>query len=299
MSKENVKQILKTKGIEIGTRLKLTNNKKTTEGLFLPNTTDTESDIITLKLDSGYNVGLKVTKDTKIEKSENKTDKEIISEEKYELGKSKDTTIITFDPKKPKVSLIATGGTISSRVDYKTGAVTMLMEPQEILKTTPELKNIINLTSILSPFKLASEDMTPKQWIEIVKQAEKELNDGAVGVIVTHGTDTLHYTAAALSFMLPNLKRPIAVVGAQRSPDRASFDGAMNLVCASRYVTDKIAEVAVVMHATMNDTYCLINRGTKVRKMHTSRRDAFRPINSLAIARINSEEKKNRFYLRA
>ncbi|NOQ55595.1 MAG: Glu-tRNA(Gln) amidotransferase subunit GatD [Nanohaloarchaea archaeon] len=257
-----------------------------TEGILLPNAEDSASDIITLKLDNGYNIGIKITESITLEKSKTSTADDLISEENYELGKKRDIKTIVFDKKKPKAALIATGGTISSRVDYKTGAVYMLMEPEEILTTTPELKNIINLASILSPFKIASEDMTPSEWQDIAKLVAKELNDGAEGVIVTHGTDTLHYTAAALSFMLPNLKKPVALVGAQRSPDRASFDGAMNLVCAARYITGDIAEVAVVMHATMDDDYCLINRGTKVRKMHTSRRDAFRPINTLPIGTI-------------
>ncbi len=286
MYSKKIKAMLEKEKITVGTRLEVTEGSKTTEGLLLPNADDSAKDIITLKLDSGYNIGLKVTDDMTIKKSDKKTSDDLISEENYELGKKRDIKTLVFDKKKPKASLIATGGTISSRVDYKTGAVYMLMEPEEILTTTPELKNIINLTSILSPFRIASEDMTPSEWQNIAELVEKELNSGAEGVIVTHGTDTLHYTAAALSFMLPDLKKPVALVGAQRSPDRASFDGAMNLVCAARYITGNIAEVAIVMHATMNDDYCLINRGTKVRKMHTSRRDAFRPINTLPIGTI-------------
>ena len=284
----NIKKMLDASGIQIGTRIKITAGSKTTEGLLMPTADDSAKDIITLKLDSGYNMGMMVTKDAIIEKSKNNTAKDIISEEKLELGKLKSKGSLSFDTKKPKASLIATGGTISSRVDYKTGAVYMLMEPEEILKTTPELKDIINLTSILSPFRMASEDMTFKEWAKIAKLTEKELNSGIEGLIVTHGTDTLHYTSAALSFMLKDLYKPVALVGAQRSPDRASFDGSMNLLCAARYVKDNIAEVAVVMHATMNDDYCLINRGTKVRKMHTSRRDAFRPINTQPLGTVYS-----------
>ncbi|MBW6462269.1 MAG: Glu-tRNA(Gln) amidotransferase subunit GatD [DPANN group archaeon] len=283
---KKIKDTLETKKISVGTRLEVTRENKKIEGILLPNADDSAKDIITLKLDSGYNIGIKIRENTIINKSKNNTADDLISEENYEFGKKRDIKSLVFDKKKPKASLIATGGTISSRVDYKTGAVTMLMEPQEILTTTPELKDIINLTSILSPFRIASEDMTPSEWQNIAELVANELNSGAVGVIVTHGTDTLHYTAAALSFMLPGLKKPVALVGAQRSPDRASFDGAMNLICASRYITGNIAEVAIVMHATMNDDYCLINRGTKVRKMHTSRRDAFRPINTLPIGAI-------------
>ena len=281
-----LKKILEAKGIDIGTRIAVADSRIKIEGILMPGTDDSAEDILTLKLDSGYNTGILVTENTAISLSGKKTQDDIISEEKLELGKAKSKGTLSFDTKKPKTSLIATGGTISSRVDYKTGAVNMLMEPEEILRTTPELKNIINLTSILSPFRMASEDMTIKEWAKLAKLAEKELNRGIEGLIVTHGTDTLHYTSAALSFMLENLGKPIALVGAQRSPDRASFDGAINLICAARYAACDIAEVAVVMHATMNDDYCLINRGTKVRKMHTSRRDAFRPINTQPIGTV-------------
>ncbi|MEA3229498.1 MAG: Glu-tRNA(Gln) amidotransferase subunit GatD [archaeon] len=281
MYSTKIRQLLKNNEIDTGDRIKIIKDSTAVEGILLPKTGETGHDIINIKLDSGYNIGTSITKTVAISKPRGK--KEQISGQKSE---KKVIESLSFDPKKPKASLIATGGTISSKVDYKTGAVYMLMEPEEILQTTPELKDIINLTSILSPFKIASEDMAPKEWQMIAKLAEKELNSGNEGVMVTHGTDTLHYTSAALSFMLQDLYKPVALVGAQRSPDRASFDGSINLLCAARYMTKDIAEVAVIMHASMNDDYCLINRGTKVRKMHTSRRDAFRPVNSEPIGNI-------------
>jgi glutamyl-tRNA(Gln) amidotransferase subunit D len=137
------------------------------------------------------------------------------------------------------------------------------------------------------PFTLASEDMNHSHWQQIAELAAKELNKGRRGVIVTHGTDTLHFTAAALSFMLKNLSKPVAIIGAQRSPDRGSFDGILNLICGGYFVGhSNIGEVAVVMHGSSSDDFCLAHRGTKARKMHTSRRDAFRSINNLPLARI-------------
>ncbi|OIO26389.1 glutamyl-tRNA(Gln) amidotransferase subunit D, partial [Candidatus Micrarchaeota archaeon CG1_02_55_22] len=130
------------------------------------------------------------------------------------------------------------------------------------------------------------EDMNIADMQEIAKESAKLLNAGNHGLIITHGTDILHYTAAAVALMLNNPARPIALVGAQRSPDRASFDGSMNLLCAAHYVASDIGETAVVMHADGNDVYCHANPATKVRKMHTSRRDAFRTINSQPIARV-------------
>ncbi len=187
----------------------------------------------------------------------------------------------------PEVSLIATGGTIGTHIDYRTGAVFMCRTPEEIIATVPELENIVNLKSVHRPFTIASEDMNHTHWQQIAELAAKELNKGSRGVIVTHGTDTLHFTAAALSFMLKNLTKPVAIIGAQRSPDRGSFDGILNLVCGGYFVGhSNIGEVTVVMHGSSSDDYCLAHRGTKVRKMHTSRRDAFRSINDLPIAKI-------------
>ncbi len=277
MYSKEVEQILKSKKISVGDRILF----KDYEGILMPRPESGDANNIIIKLDSGYNVGIKFGKGDKIEKLEHAVAKVAAPPS----GK------ISFDKTKPPISLIATGGTISSRVDYKTGGVFMLMEPDEILRTTPELRDFVNIKSIKSPFRIASEDMSPAEWQEIAKEAAKELNSDSRGVIITHGTDTLHYTSAALSFMLQNLNKPVAVVGAQRSPDRGSFDGAMNLVCAAHYCLSDIAEVAIVMHGTTNDDYCLINRGTKVRKMHTSRRDAFRPINVLPIGKIGTDGK--------
>jgi glutamyl-tRNA(Gln) amidotransferase subunit D len=143
------------------------------------------------------------------------------------------------------------------------------------------------MRTMLRPFTVASEDMNYTHWQKLAELVAKELNKGARGVMVTHGTDTLHFTSAALSFMLKNLTKPVALVGAQRSPDRGSFDGAMNLICGSYFTGySGIGEVSVVMHGTTNDDFCLAHRGTKVRKMHTSRRDAFRSINDLPLAKI-------------
>jgi len=272
MYSKDVEQILKSKKITVGDRIKIDDY----EGLLMPRPDVDDTNNIVLKLDSGYNVGIKFAKGAKLEKLEHIAVK---------IGAAPQVQL-SFDKSKPPISLIATGGTISSRVDYKTGGVFMLMEPDEILRTTPELRDFVNIKSIKSPFRIASEDMTAQEWQELAKEAAKELNSDSRGVIITHGTDTLHYTSAALSFMLQNLNKPVAVVGAQRSPDRGSFDGAMNLACAAQYCISDIAEVAIVMHGTTNDDYCLINRGAKVRKMHTSRRDAFRPINALPIGKI-------------
>lgn len=242
------------------------------EGIVMPST---DESLLILKLSSGYNLGIKLAKDISVKKiSASEKEKQFSIKPPVKKGL-------------PNISIIATGGTITSKVDYVTGGVSPLTKPEELLLATPELLDIVNIRRIISPFAIWSEDMTPVEWQAITKEVAKELNQkDIVGVIVTHGTDTLHYTAAALSFMLKNLNKPVALVGGQRSSDRGSFDGGMNLICAAHYCKSNIAEAAIVMHGSSADNFCFASRGTNVRKMHSSRRDAFRPINELPLAKI-------------
>lgn len=259
--------------LKVGDYVRVKKGGQTFEGILLPRSELEDEDHTTIKLDNGYNIGIKGGEIQRIKKEE---PLEVFPE--VELPKTKDL---------PEISMIATGGTIASRVDYKTGGVHMLMEPKEIFFTTPELAEIISLKKVLSPFKVGSESMTFKEYPIIADLAAKELNQGATGILITHGTDTLHYTSAMLSFMLHNVKNPVCLVGAQRSPDRGSFDGALNLVCAAitaGYST--IGEVVIVMHGESSDSFCSVLRGTKVRKMHTTRRDTFRPMNEQPLAKV-------------
>ena len=135
-----------------------------------------------------------------------------------------------------------------------------------------------------------SENLTQKNWTQIAEAAAKNIEAGAKGVVIAHGTDTMAYTAAALSFALQNLPVPVIVVGAQRSSDRPSSDAATNLIGAVNAAAyGPFAEVVIAMHETVADTTIVFNRGTKVRKCHTSRRDTFKPVNASAIARTNDQ----------
>jgi len=229
--------------------------------------------IILLKLKNGYNVGIRVDKSVKIVRVGKKSAPPNIPKLK------------TSKKGLPQISLVSTGGTITSRVDYKTGAVHPLTKPSELLASVGELADIANI-KISSPYSILSEDMTTSDWSKIAKIVLRELKSSSKGVIVTHGTDTLGFTAAALSFALGHVSKPVALVGGQRSSDRGSFDGAQNLITATHYCLSDMNEVAVVMHGSESDDYSLAIPGTKVRKMHTSRRDAFRPVNTLPIAKI-------------
>jgi len=258
-----------------GEQVKVKSNDFEYQGIIMPSS---DSQIIMLKLSNGYNIGIARKKIKKIIKVGKSTKLNQFPQMKTSHNK-----------KLPTITIISTGGTITSRVDYKTGAVRALSKQSELLANIPELAKIVNL-KLINPFNIMSEDMSPKEWQKIAEITARELKNSD-GVIVTHGTDTLHFTSAALSFMLKNLSKPVALVGGQRSSDRGSFDGAQNLICAVHYCCSDIAETAVVMHANSADDYCYAIRGVKIRKMHTSRRDAFRPINDLPLAKIHPNGK--------
>ncbi|MBS3092514.1 Glu-tRNA(Gln) amidotransferase subunit GatD [Candidatus Pacearchaeota archaeon] len=241
-------------------------------------------EIILVKLKSGYNIGVKEEDILDLKVIRKKEEKETSKKSKGKEDKKKINNDL------PNVVLIATGGTISSRLDYKTGGVKWLSNPQELLKVYPELLKICNISKIEVPFMKASENMDSSDWSKISEVAVKHLNDNKVdGIIITHGTDFLAYSAAALGFSLRNLNKPVVLTYSQRSSDRASSDARLNLVCAARAAVSDIAEVMLVGHGNSNDEFCYALRGSKVRKMHTSRRDTFRPINSKPIAKVYPE----------
>ncbi len=283
MYSKKLQELLKK--FKIGEEITVEKNGRTYNGVLLPSTDFSDQDMLILKLNNGYNIGLKHDRTMAISKG-GREPRTVREEVKVELGKAKNLKKLAFDSKKPKICLITTGGTIGSRVDYETGGVTALMSPDELLSLAPELADFVYVRDIHRPFTIMSENMNHTHYQEIAKEVAKELKKDE-GVVITHGTDTLHYTAAALSFMLTNLSKPVVLTGSQRSSDRGSSDAAINLVCSANIAGySDIAEVGICMHGTPNDEFCLFNRGTKVRKMHTSRRDTFRPINERPLAKV-------------
>jgi len=192
---------------------------------------------------------------------------------------------VVQNPDLPEVAIISTGGTIASRVDYRTGAVTSQSSASEILRAIPELGDIARYRN-REVVNILSEDMHAGIWQDLARAIHDEIREGAKGVIVTHGTDTMVYSAAAVRFML-RTPVPVVFVGAQRSADRPSSDAAMNLLCSAAVATGDLGEVAVVMHETTNDDRCTIHRATRVRKMHTSRRDAFQSMGSAPLGHVD------------
>ena len=228
-----------------------------------------------VKLGSGYNIGVPPQACTFVERP---------------VPAPAKTPDIAQNKNLPNLSIVSTGGTIASRIDYRTGSVTSQFNASDILVAIPELASIANYRTI--PLAtILSENMTPAIWQQLARAVYEEIKGGAKGIIVTHGTDTMAYSAAALSFML-DTPVPIVFVGSQRSADRPSSDNAMNAVCAAAAATSDLGEVAIVMHATTNDDTCAIHRGTRVRKMHTSRRDAFRSLGSDPIGSVEYTSRK-------
>jgi len=248
------------------------------EGILLE-VPDSEKGIVLIKLGNGYNIGFnkKDILDIKIIKKSKE------SEDKFELK---------HDFKKPNIGMIITGGTIASRYDSKTGGVHPLDTPESLFKFYPDIFKRVNILKIEVPFMKWSENMDSKDWEKIARVCEKLLNDDNLqGVVITHGTDFLHYTASALSFMLGKLNKPVVLTYSQRSIDRASSDANLNLQCAVEVAGfSDIAEVVLVGHADSEDNFCYAMPGTKVRKLHTSRRDAFKVINAKPIAKVYPEK---------
>lgn len=241
-------------------------------GKVMPNST---KEVLFLKLSSGYNIGIESSKIKSLKvkgKAETKKETPLKIEQKKGL---------------PRIAILHTGGTLASKVDYETGAVISRFKPEELLELFPEIKNVANIKSVFIS-NMFSEQMNFDNYTRIAKAALKEINSGVKGIIIGHGTDTMHYTAAALSFMFERITVPILLVGSQRSSDRGSSDAAMNLICAIEFInkTD-FHGIAICMHDSESDDNCVILPATRTRKMHTSRRDAFKAINDKPIARVN------------
>ncbi len=247
------------------------------EGLILPRSETADAEHIVLKLDNGYNVGIRHDTVRNITVHGRKEAHYKIPEKEF-----------PYDPQKPRVKLLGTGGTIASRLDYRTGAVIPAFSPGELYGSVPELADICNLETE-KLYGVFSENMGPQQWIGTAEAIAAEIEKGVAGIVVGHGTDTMHHTAAALSFMLQNMPVPVVMVGSQRSSDRPSSDAAINLINATRTAaTSDIAEVMVCMFGPTSDQYGLLHRGTRVRKMHSSYRSTFRTLSDTPLGKIDA-----------
>ncbi len=251
-------------------------------GVLLPRAQEA-GQFTTLKLSSGYNIGISLSRVKGVEVLEQGAAKIFGATDRKQAG-GKDA------PCAGKVSLLACGGTIVNRIDYRTGAVYPASTTEELVLGLP--KGAAESIRPKMMFPIASEDMSPAHWVRLADEAAKDIREGAQGVVITHGTDIMHYTSAALSFMLQNLSCPIIITGSQRSSDRGSSDADSNLRCALAAAKADLSGVFICMHENLSDDFCALLSGSKARKMHTTRRDAFRPINAQIAARVNSESGK-------
>lgn len=245
----------------------------TNGGTRLPGTYITERDgMAVIKLENGYHIGTSPEKITWVERP-------------APQPPAGEAGVPAQNPDLPELAILSTGGTIASRVDYQTGAVTSQSSASEILRAIPELRDIARYRD-RQVATILSENMRPAIWQDLARAIYDEIQQGVAGVIVTHGTDTMAYSAAAVRFML-RTPVPVVFVGSQRSADRPSSDSVMNTLCSAAVATGDLGEVAVVMHATTSDDRCAIHRATRVRKMHTSRRDAFQSVGSAPLGYVD------------
>jgi glutamyl-tRNA(Gln) amidotransferase subunit D len=275
---QKVEEFLSQKQLEVGDHIRVKWKGISMDGIVLPPTPG-HHNALHLKLTSGYNTGILLEHISDISKTQ------LPVKRKREVQTVK--TEVPDTQQKPRLSLITTGGTIVAKVDYETAGTSSKMTPEELLSSIPEIGKYASIGNVITPFTKLSGEMDSDDWISLANVCFEELQKPEIkGVILTQGTDTLHFTSSALSFMIRNLSKPLIVVGAQRSSDRGSSDSPFNLLCASHLALSEAAEVGVCMHGTTSDDYCLFLRGTKVRKMHTSRRDTFRPVNTIPIAKV-------------
>ena len=281
MYNKKISKLLKDLGIKIGDRIGFVLNNKKHEGILLPKSESGAENCIVVKLDSGYNIGLdinnlkiyKVGEGLKMQDSKS-------SNENSDL-KKKDF--------KDKLAILSCGGTIASKVDYISGAVYPQFSTTDLLELFPQVKNFGNIEA-KSIFNILSENMTPQHWEKIASEVYNAFKDGANSVVLLHGTDTLGYSAAALTYALEGLERAVIFTGAQRSPDRPSSDAKQNFLCSAAAATSDIAGVYVCMHASTNDDFNYLHLGTRVRKAHTSKRAAFKSVGFPPVAKIHAND---------
>ena len=262
-------------GFRVWSEVRVRTTRGNFEGLVLPRSETSDELHLVLKLGTGYNIGLR--HDTVLE----------VKELGYReaVYKIPEKTFPT-NPDLPRVKLLGTGGTIASRLDYRTGAVIPAFTPGELYGSVPELADICNLETE-KLFSIFSENMGPEQYLTLAAKIGEAVRAGYDGVVIGHGTDTMHHTAAALSFMVQDPPVPVVMVGSQRSSDRPSSDAARNLIHATwTAARGPIAEVMVCMFGPTSDRYNLLHRGTRVRKMHSSYRSTFRTVGDVPLAMV-------------
>jgi glutamyl-tRNA(Gln) amidotransferase subunit D len=260
-------EFLKENKIKVGDTAEITTDEAST-CIIMPRYEHVDDRHIVVKFKSGYNVGIEIDRIKKIQHVSSPQPSSI------------ESATASRNPALPKILLLSTGGTIASSVDYRTGSVTPALSAQELNASVPELAEIANIDAevLLSEY---SENITPEHWVKIAQKLDSYADSDYSGILVAHGTDTMQYTAAFLSFALAGFPKPIVLVGSQRSSDRPSSDAALNLIAATKFIAGhKSNGIFVAMHNSQSDDDVACHLGTRVRKNHTSKRNAFETVGS-------------------
>jgi glutamyl-tRNA(Gln) amidotransferase subunit D len=259
----------------IGNRVEIVKGKEIFEGVLLPSP---EKGSVLLKLDNGYNIGFNKKEIVELK---------IIEKIKVE---EKEFKIPKVEGKK-NVAMVILGGTIAAKLNPGKGGVDFIENPSDLFRYYPKVFEKVNISKVEIPFMKGSENMDFKDWQKVARVVCNLVNDKNIqGVIVTQGTDTLHYTSAALSFFLRDLGKPVVLTYSQRSIDRGSSDAQLNLLCSAQVAVSDVSGVLIVGHANSNDDFCYGLAGTKVRKLHSSRRDAFKPVNKKPFLKVYEDK---------
>ena len=278
----SAEKFISDSGAEVHDRVRIETESMTYEGLIMPKHNFSEENIMIIKLDNGYNIGVS-TEGAKLSVLSKAKLKETIVETKK---KNKDLQNIT---------ILGTGGTIASFIDYKTGAVSPAITAEQLVNSVKALEEIANINA--EPlFSLASEDMKPNHWEDMAIKVKEIHDKNNHGIVIGHGTDTMAYSAAALAFQLPEISNPVVFTGAQRSPDRPSSDAHLNLVGAAKTAMSDLGEVCIAMHETTDDRNVAIWRGNRARKAHSSMRNAFTSPNEGPIGIVSDKIEWKRKY---
>ncbi len=179
-----------------------------------------------------------------------------------------------------KIALLYVGGSIGMKVNQKTNRIEQLESLSEIHRFLPELQKEVSL-EFFSMNNVGSSDIMPEHWVEIAQTIEKYY-DRFDGFVVVHGTNTMTYTACALSFALQGLSKPVVLTGSLMPINDIAGDGRMNLIYAIRTAQLDIAEVCVVLGPR-------VLRGVRVRKVDHSILQTFDSPKAPPLAEFSAE----------
>lgn len=184
---------------------------------------------------------------------------------------------------KPKVLIVSTGGTITMLKD-SAGSLSPCENASALINKIPELENLADI-DVLPLANIDSSNLTPDLWVAIAKAIYQRIKEYD-GFVIAHGTDTLCYTAAAISFMIQELNKPIVLTGSQVPLEEIGSDGRSNLINAVRVAISDLSEVAVVFGS-------LIIRGTRAKKLSAFDMQAFTSVNDIPLGTIGLSIKFN------